>query len=192
MSLFTEHTKEQQAHSIAAYLPGGKLWHAKHIAGKNLRSLLEGLGVEFTRVEAKMNEICRECDISTTTTLIENWEKMFGIPDDIIGVASTLAQRRLNILFKLSVFGASSAEDWERIAAVLGFVVIVGPADGGSDIPYTDYRALFVIVVTIHGTSTTFPLTFPVVFGGEGISILKAMYEKIKPAVCTIIYRTEA
>ena len=107
-------------------------------------------------------------------------------------MASGLAARRNNVLFKLSVFGASLAEDFERIAAVLGFTVTVTPADGGLDIPYTDYRARFVMVVTVVGTPNAFPFVFPIVFGGVDLDVLTAIFEKIKPSVCEIIYRVEA
>jgi hypothetical protein len=190
MSLFKEHTDEQQAHALAAYLPNGKLWTGKNKSGSNFRNLLIGTGKELTRVEQKLNEILNECDISQATVLIGEWEKLLGIPDEAIPMASTLEGRRSNVLFKLSVFGAYQEADYVRIAQILGFNVTVTPADGGPDIPYVDWRVRYIIVVTVLGTSTTWPWTWPLLWGGMDISVLQAMFEKIRPAVCEIIWRT--
>lgn len=189
MGLFKEHTDDEQAHGLAAYLPNGRLWVAKHIPASNLRNLLIGLGRELTRVEQKQNEICNEADIAQASALITEWEKLLGIPDATIPIGATLTDRRNNVLFKLSVFGASKAVDYVRIANVLGYNVTVGPADGGGDMPATAIEKRYVIIVTVVGTSTTWPWTWPIVWGGVNLDALKAIFAKIKPAVCTIVYR---
>jgi len=191
--MFKEHTADRQAHGIAAYMPGGKMWTAKSSATSTLRALLQGLGVEMTRAEQLMNVICDECDIAQTSALIGEWEKLLGIPDESIPVAATLGLRRSNVLFKLSIFGTAMAADWVRIAKVLGFTITVGAADGGGDIPYTDWRARFVIVVTVVTTPSLWPWSWPHIWGGMDLTVLKAMLETIKPANCLIVYRdTEA
>ena len=103
MSLFREHTSEQQAHSLAAYLPNGRFWTGKNKPTSNIRKLLKGVGGEFTRVEQKMNEILSECDIEQATVLITEWEKLLGIPDGSIPLGATLAVRRANVLDRKSV-----------------------------------------------------------------------------------------
>lgn len=189
MGIFKEHSEEEQAHSIAGYLPNGRMWINKNVPGTNFRKLLIALGKECTRVEAKKNEILIECDISQASQLLPEWEKLLGIPDEAIPIAATLTQRRNNVLFKMSIFGASLDSDYVRIASVLGKTITVTPADGGPDIPYTDYRKRFIIVVTFDGNFPTWPLTWPILWGGTDISAVQHIFEKIRPAVCNIIYR---
>lgn len=199
MTLFEEHTKEEHAQSLANYLPNGFAWMSKNIPTSNLRKFLTGLGCELQRVEQKMNEIAYEHDINTTTLYIEEWESALGIPDDCIPVANTIEERRANLLLKLFLPSVHTSADYEALAAILGITAVV---NGGAEfgvfpmtfpiILFPDAKtARFTIVIDFYGVSedATFPMTFPFVFGNTEISILRCLYEKIKPANCQIIYR---
>ena len=80
--LFTRHSKEEHADSLAAYLPNDDVWAAKGIDGKKIRQLLLGMGLTFKGGEDFLESVWEELDPSTTTAFIEEWEAAVGIPDD--------------------------------------------------------------------------------------------------------------
>jgi uncharacterized protein YmfQ (DUF2313 family) len=199
MSLFTEHTKEEHAQSLANYLPNGFAWISKNIPTSNLRKLLRGLGCELQRVEQKMNEIAYEHDIRTTTLYIEEWEAALGIPDECIPLADTIQGRRDNLLLKLFLSTVVTVEDFEALALMLRFTVKVRPGGEAFLFPYTfpiifgvgsEKEARNTILINFIGAddSADFTMTFPFTFGDPNIGQLRCLFERVKPATAQIIY----
>jgi len=192
--LFIENDINKQAQSLADYLPNGKVWQAKNIAGSNFRKLLLGLGAELLRTEQKMNEVISEFYFTSTTQLIKEWEKTLGIPDDCISIADTLQGRINNILLKLSMWEVVTAQDFVNIAQVVGLTTTVsGGKRWQTETPTIDFssdkEARFTIVVDFYIPKTTFPYEFPITFGSPLVKIVIAIFEKLKPANTQLIYR---
>ncbi len=88
------------------------------------------------------------------------------------------------MLAKLSALGAQIAEDFEAIAALFGVDVDVRPGVPGLG---TGLKERFTIIVEFLDLSpTAFPLIFPFPFGTSPIAIVKCLFEKLKPADCTL------
>ena len=189
---------KEQAQLLANYLPSGKFWEAKNIPESDLRKLLNAFGKEYVNIEETLNWLKRETNVLTCYDLLSYWEKTYGIPDDngIFNIQNkTIEERRFNIKIKEQMDGADKTEDWERIAELFGFKCTVYPAIEVCTFPFK-FPILFVdnpryvIVVDVYNVypPSEFNLIFPVIFGENTISLLKKVFNIIKPADCSIVY----
>lgn len=198
MSLFNLLSKSQQADTIATQLPNDRLFEAKSIKDTKLRKLLLGLGVELMRAEGKMNEIIEQYSLLTGEQLIEEWEKTVGIPDDCFDIASTIEQRRNNVLIKLAKMSASTEEGFINLALLFGFNITITTGYKAGIFPLcfphnffgTAKEARFTMFVDITTDEpSVFPLPFPINFSSGIDNIMECVLNKIKPANVRIIFR---
>lgn len=198
MAEVTESIQTNQADLLARYLPDGKAWEGKWIEGSNLRNLLIAIGNEFENIEQQNEWLRRELNIFTTFDLIDYWEDHYGIPDDK-GVFTidnkSIEDRRLNLYIKEIMEGADRIPNWEEIAEKFGFRCKVYPAIDVSRFPLK-FPILFTpnprytIIVDLYDVNppAEFSLIFPVIFGENRVSLLKKVFEIIRPCDCTIWY----
>jgi hypothetical protein len=99
------------ARTLAALLPGGQVWEKikRH-------ALWTGIAGEFARVEERVTDLSREMDPSQSTELLEDWERLVGLPDDTTPAGITLEERRASVVAKLSALGGLSRPYLEAIA----------------------------------------------------------------------------
>lgn len=193
------HTKEQHADALARFSPPGELFAAKFIASTTYRQLLTGLACEFQNAEGYVKLLQDEFIPDNTIAFIEEWEKALGIPDDCFDAKGTIAERRRDILAKLASLGVQTAQDFEDLALLFGFVVNVTQGEEFiNNFPYifpitfptSAEEARFIIVVEFTPVTTeTFPYTFPLTFSGGTIPILECLFNKLKPANCQVIFK---
>jgi len=62
---------------------------------------------------------------STTNELLPEWEETLGLPDPCAGESPTVAQRRNQVLARLSDTGGSSVSDLVQFAATLGYAITI-------------------------------------------------------------------
>lgn len=105
---------------IAKLLPPGKAW-------EKVRDelLLQGMAVEYARVEARAADCLREIDPKQTVELLQDWEDLLGIPDECTPEGQTTEERQTQIAQKLAAVGGLSASYYEFIAEQLGFDINV-------------------------------------------------------------------
>lgn len=156
------HSVEAYARQLKALLPRGPVWLDRW---KNERSLLTAAGTvaepiatyrvdtrihqvmmalseELVRVEQRGADLVEEADPRTTEELLEDWERMLGIPDDIVTeLAATPAERRLAIMTKLVGRGGQNAAFFEGLALLAGYVARVYDNGGGPDVLRAGFRA---------------------------------------------------
>lgn len=197
--LFTPHSKEQHAQSLADLLPNGPLYGGKNVEGTNFRDLLTGLAIEFQRCEQLLNEVSSEYDIKTTENFIEEWERAVGIPDSCFSTNDTIENRRLHVLIKIAAPGVNTRQDFINLAAMLGFdidiqylpeVEFYPPYDVPIDLIYGIPESRYVWIVVGAGVVANVP-PYDVPFSlidGTG-TIIQCLFEKLKPAQTKIIYR---
>lgn len=197
MDFLETRTQEEQTGILAQYLRDDPLHQAKNIDGKVLQKVLSGLAVEFLRERDQVNNLYSEYDPNITTQLIEEWEGFVGIPDGCLSNTGTLEERRKNILLKLAGINATTAKQFEAIAAALGFTITVKAAGDVCVFPFIfpfimcDEASLpFTIIVEIPLalTPNVFPFTFPFVFGEDSTLVLRCFLEAIKPANTLIFF----
>ena len=194
-------TVDGQAQSLANYLPGGKLFSIKNIQNSNFRKLLVGLAGELFTADGYIRSYSQEILPDEAVLFIDEWEKALGIPDDCFSGTGTLDDRRKHILVKLASLGIQTADDFVDLAALFGVTITVTP---GSDFysfaqfpvefpfPFfgSEEESRFNIVVefTIQD-SAKFTFFFPYTFGDALLQILECLFNKLKPANCTITFK---
>lgn len=196
--MLKERTQTQQADILAQYLRDDNLHEAKNRDGSTLRKILIGLASEWLNFRSKINEVSNEYNPKTTTKLIEEWEEFVGIPDNCIPVASTIEQRRLNVLLKLAGINVTTEKQFKNIASILGYNIEVSNGVSTSTFPLTlpfllisEASAPFTIVITLPSSiqPNGFTLTFPFTLTSQQPAILDCLFNKLKPANTQLFFR---
>jgi len=196
--MLREITQTQQADILAQYLRDDNLHEAKNREDSTLRKILIGLASEWLNFRSKINEVSNEYNPKTTTQLIDEWEQFVGIPDNCIPVASTIEQRRLNVLLKLAGINATTEKQFKNVASILGYNIEVSNGVSTSTFPLTlpfllisEASAPFTIVITLPSSikPSGFPLTFPFTLTSQQPAILDCLFNKLKPANTQLFFR---
>lgn len=196
--MLKERTQTQQADILSQYLRDDSLHEAKNKEGSTLRKILIGLASEWLNFRDKINEVSNQYNPKTTTQLIQEWEEFVGIPDSCIPVASTIEQRRLNILLKLAGINATTENQFKKIAEILGYNIQVSNGASTSTFPLTlpfllisEASAPYTIVITLPSSiePSGFPLTFPFTLTAQQPAILNCLFDKLKPANTQLFFR---
>ena len=196
--MIKQRTQPQQADILAQYLRDDNLHEAKNRDDSTLRKILLGLASEWLNFRDKINEVVNEYNPQKTTTLIQEWEEFVGIPDDCIPVASTIEQRRLNVLLKLAGINVTTEKQFKNVASILGYNIEVSNGVSTSTFPLTlpfllisEASAPFTIVITLSSSikPSGFPLTFPFTLTSQQPAILDCLFNKLKPANTQLFFR---
>ena len=196
--MLKKRTQPQQADILAQYLRDDNLHEAKNRDDSTLRKILLGLASEWLNFRDKINEVVNEYNLQKTTALIQEWEEFVGIPDDCIPVASTIEQRRLNVLLKLSGINVTTEKQFKNVASILGYNIEVSNGVSTSTFPLTlpfllisEASAPFTIVITLSSSlkPSGFPLTFPFTLTSQQPAILDCLFNKLKPANTQLFFR---
>jgi len=190
-------SKEQQAQTIANYLPSGRVFSAKNLPDTVLRKLLLGFANELLRVDSLIAIFREDTVPDQTEFFIPEWERALGIPDDCFDGKGDDDSRRLSIITKLASLGIQTDPDFVALAAKFGVTVTV---EGGSihglfpfKFPIKFYAsprdARFTLVVRPSpGAGDSFTYTFPIKFGSSGLSIVECLFNKVKPANVNVVF----
>lgn len=196
--MIKQRTQTQQADILAQYLRDDNLHEAKNRDDSTLRKILLGLASEWLNFRDKINEVVNEYNPQKTTALIQEWEEFVGIPDGCIPVASTIEQRRLNVLLKLSGINVTTEKQFKNVASILGYNIEVSNGVSTSTFPLTlpfllisEASAPFTIVITLSSSikPSGFPLTFPFTLTSQQPAILDCLFNKLKPANTQLFFR---
>ena len=196
--MLKERTQPQQADTLAQYLRDDSLHEAKNRDDSTLRKILLGLASEWLNFRNKTNEVANEYNPQKTTLLIQEWEQFVGIPDSCIPVASTIEQRRLNVLLKLAGINATTEKQFKNVASILGYNIEVSNGVSTSIFPLTlpfllisEASAPFTIVITLSSSikPSGFALTFPFTLTSQQPAILDCLFNKLKPANTQLFFR---
>ena len=196
--MLKQRTQTQQADILAQYLRDDNLHEAKNRDDSTLRKILLGLASEWLNFRNKINEVVNEYNPQKTTALIQEWEEFVGIPDSCIPVASTIEQRRLNVLLKLAGINVTTEKQFKNVASILGYNIEVSNGVATSTFPLTlpfllisEASAPFTIVITLPSSikPSGFPLTFPFTLTSQQPAILDCLFNKLKPANTQLFFR---
>jgi uncharacterized protein YmfQ (DUF2313 family) len=102
-------------------LPKGKAFRQAEDA--LLVKLLQGMADEFVRVDDRAEALILESDPRTTYELLEDWERICGLPDDCTGLAPTIAERRAQVVARLILRGSQSRAFLAELASKLGYSI---------------------------------------------------------------------
>jgi uncharacterized protein YmfQ (DUF2313 family) len=188
-------SQDIQTNILASCLPQGKFWAAKNNPAKKLYRLLHAFAGSFVDFDNISEAIIREFRLNNINELIQRYEEDYGIPDGCFSTIGSLADRRRNIILKAAtLIGVSTIADFQRIADVFGFNVIIRPGEDQFNIdptPFVDIEdSRFAIAVTFLDSlnPNTFPLPFPIQFRSSNVNILRCIFDLLRPANCRMVY----
>ncbi|MFP3944945.1 MAG: YmfQ family protein [Alphaproteobacteria bacterium] len=110
---------EEYGQALKALLPPGAAW-PRH-EGSNLAALMEALGEELARVDARGRVLLKEIDPRAASELIGEWESALGLPDPCTDPPETLAEQRTAAYRKYAVPGGQTIAYFLSIAGETGY-----------------------------------------------------------------------
>lgn len=152
-------TAEDYKNALIALTPIGICWPTEN--NSTWVTLLEALAQEFARVDSRSIDLLDEAFPNTSTELLENWERVVGLPDAFSDPNATIEERQKAVMFKLQARGGQSAEYLSSLINALGYEnEVLDPtpyvADKGTAGGYLfseSWTHYFLVIV--HGTLTT-------------------------------------
>lgn len=107
-------------------LPSGWAWQAKDESESEMSKLLSGLSEEFGNVEKRSQDLLKEIMPNTTIEMIDDWERLLGLPDECSPDGElTLQERRDRVLQVLTTRGGQNEEFYRTLASNFGFDIDV-------------------------------------------------------------------
>jgi uncharacterized protein YmfQ (DUF2313 family) len=123
------------ARQLQQLLPRGAAWWLE--PGTTLSNLLQGLAEELARIDGRAATLIEEWDPRTTAELLDDWERVYGLPDPCVGSNPSTAQRRASLVAKVMGLGGQTPAYFVAIAAALGFSITItelSPHDVDDDV----------------------------------------------------------
>jgi uncharacterized protein YmfQ (DUF2313 family) len=114
-------TAAEYRNQLVQLLPKGKAWEI--LPGNVMDNLLNGVAIELARTDGRGDDLLDEADPRTTYELLEDWERVFGLPDDCTGPEDSLESRRQQIVSKMVMRGNQSIQFFKDLAAALGYTI---------------------------------------------------------------------
>jgi uncharacterized protein YmfQ (DUF2313 family) len=111
---------------LQALLPLGAAWPREEGV---LTDMLSALAEEFARVDGRGADLLEESDPRTTTELLAEWERAFGLPDPCTAQADTYAERIADLVEKVTRIGGQSRAYFIALAARLGYTITLTEFD---------------------------------------------------------------
>ena len=124
-------TADAYTAQLQQLLPTGPAW-SRDPAG-TLTAVLAALAAEFARVDGRVDNLLAEIDPRSTYELLEDWERVLGLPDGCTPVSGTLSERRAALIQKLTSLGGQTPAFYVALAAALGFEVVIHEFDPDVD-----------------------------------------------------------
>lgn len=188
-----ERTDDEQQRISANYMPSGDAMIAKNIPTKNMFKQIRGLSKTFGRLEATINDFLSGIIITESSSMVDEWEKCLGIPDESFIDPNTDEERRRYCVFKLSSESMATKAELEWLLGVYGISCTVYPGlyfynnyDPRVGLFSSIKEARFTIVFGVdlsasdaEVTAGSFPWTFPHTFAQNRISIAQLFMREI-------------
>jgi len=113
---------------LKTLLPKGEAWN--RAINSTWHNFLTAMADELVRVHTRGGvDLLRELFPATSLELLDDWERILGLPDDCIGEATSTQDRRAQILYRLTNQGGQSPQFYIDLALTLGFTVTVTEFD---------------------------------------------------------------
>ena len=109
--------------ALQALLPRGRVWPRD--PSSTQWQVLAGLSKVYERSSDRAAQLITDAFPTSTIELLAEWEATLGLPDPCAGELPTLAQRRAQVVTRLTQTGGQSAAYFQQLARDLGFDVTV-------------------------------------------------------------------
>jgi uncharacterized protein YmfQ (DUF2313 family) len=181
---------------LQALLPAGGAWPRE--AGSALTMLLDGLSLGLARVDSRIDDLVSEACPASTLELLDDWERVAGLPDDCaVDVVKTLSQRRATLVQRLSGRGGQSREYFLAVTALLGFTCTLTEFDlhtcnSTCEAPVTDLQWRFAWQINVSSAQTvseqTCEDTCETALASWGNAEFECTLRRLKPAHTLLIF----
>ncbi len=116
---------EQYTRLLKSLFPLGKAWSRSRDGV--LHKLCSAMAEEMARIDERASfNLIREADPTTAFETLEDWERTVGLPDFCSSdLATSIEQRRADILRKLTDRGGQSRQFFIDLSAIFGYTVTV-------------------------------------------------------------------
>lgn len=115
-------TSSQYIRMLKGLFPRGRAWNTNTTS--IWHKMLDAMAAELVRIDGRADDLLNEADPSTATELLTEWERIVQLPDHVqTALSGTLAQRRLDVLRKLTLRGGQSRQFFIDMAAAFGYTV---------------------------------------------------------------------
>lgn len=163
----------------AAFLREPASWTSK---------VLLGIAEELARVDSRGRDLLEEWDPRTTEELLEDWERVLGLPDEGEALGATLEERRLAVVQKLVARGGQSRAFFVALALSIGFVVTI--TEFHADVLRVGFRVGDRVYGTAwsHAWQVDVDLAASTSAVGYASDLLEAAIGRAKPAHSTVIF----
>lgn len=183
---------------LQALLPTGAAWTREPDAV--LTRLLHAEADEFTRIDMRMEQSRDEADPRTAYEMLEDWERLLGLPDGCTALATSIAARQAACWRKLAFQAGQTKAFYIELAASIGSEIEIHEFDPEVDdydasltalIAGGKYRFVWRVHVLNAGDFTVFRFGDP--FGGrfvDGDSAidLECILNAAKPAHTHVVF----
>jgi uncharacterized protein YmfQ (DUF2313 family) len=116
MGMTADHYREQ----LQALLPRGAAWPRE--PGAVLTNVLDAVAQECARVDVRVDNLLDEADPRTTYELLEDFERVYGLPESCVTGSLTIDQRRAALVSKITGIGGQSPAYILSVLQRLGYV----------------------------------------------------------------------
>jgi uncharacterized protein YmfQ (DUF2313 family) len=193
--------KDKYLKVIRRLFPTGFAWERVFDSASNLSKLLDSYANETCRIDERGKELINEVDPTSTFELLEDWERLLGLPDECDpGEDQTLQERRTRVLQILTTRGGQNEDFYKELASNFGFDVDVISAEdqppflagskAGDRLTNGNWRYAFVI-----NAPAEFLIRFRAGQGSAGDPLVKVgndtlqcLMEKHKPAHTIVLF----
>lgn len=114
---------EDYAGQLRQLLPRGAAWTMA--PDGVFAGLLLGLGEGLARADARAGQLLDEADPRTTLELLEDWERLAGLPDTCTGRPDDTGERQVALHQKLTGIGGQNAASFIELAARIGYQISI-------------------------------------------------------------------
>ena len=112
------------AQQFLSLLPQGQAW-PKHPLSTLVRTC-DGISDYWGFVDSRAADLLEiESDPRTTTELLPDWERNWGLPDPCVTAPQSVTARRIALVLKMTMLGGQSRQFFIAVAAALGYTIAI-------------------------------------------------------------------
>jgi uncharacterized protein YmfQ (DUF2313 family)/DNA-binding beta-propeller fold protein YncE len=190
---------------LSKLIPYGKCWESKFYTNNVLYNFIKSIAYSIMNLDNTVMGLLKSINIKESNDFLEEWEKLLGLPKPDFDIASTIEQRKLNVLALIRASKAYSIQDWKDIATIMGVDITIEQYSESSGrafpftfpitFPYPANQIPYLVIITFKNIdmayiNRSFPYTFPITFyDNEKCKYLEKIYNMIKPVFIKLIFK---
>ena len=190
------HSQDEYRDALAALLPTGLAWPRE--PQSVLMQFLASLAAEFTRLDGRAAQLLAETDPASTTELLQDWERVVGLPDPCVTQVQTIAERRQALEGRLTAVGGQSRRFFVELASRLGYSITIdefpsAAAATAAGISYSGDEWANIWRVNVPTSVAITPFRVSAGAAGEPLrawsnEVLECQFNRYKPAHTRVLF----